>query len=93
MRDAKAGLLPAVTHVDQTSRVQTVRKEDGARYDCLTHLKHMGAIPGVLNTSYNGPGQPIVQSPHDAMAMMLRDGLDAVFLNGMKLVKAPASAG
>lgn len=87
VRSEKTPLLPAVTHVDGSSRVQTVTKCDSPLYDCLIHLKNAGFPPVVLNTSFNGPGQPIVQRLEDAIEMLINTGLDAVFMEGIKITK------
>ncbi len=92
VRDDKAGQLPAITHVDQTARVQTVTASDGALHRILSHLAERGAVPVVLNTSFNGPGEPIVQHPEQALRMLLEHGLDAVFIDGRKVVRRAAVA-
>lgn len=58
--------LPAVTHYDHSSRVQHVSPETGLLYDLLRTLERQGAPPVVLNTSFNGPGTPIVDTAEDA---------------------------
>lgn len=87
VRADRACSLPAITHVDKTSRVQTIESQDAPLYEILVSLKKMGLPPVVLNTSFNGPGQPILQNPCDAIEMLLSTDLDAVFLNGFKITK------
>jgi carbamoyltransferase len=83
VRADKLGLLPAITHVDNTCRVQTVESSDEPLYQILLNLKNLGLPPVVLNTSFNGPGQPIMQNPRDAIEMLLRTDIDILCLNGV----------
>lgn len=74
-------VLAAVTHVDGTARVQTVAREDNPLFwDLLAAFGTVAGVPVLLNTSFNGPGEPIVCSPDDALATFERVGLDAVIL-------------
>jgi carbamoyltransferase len=87
--------LAAVTHVDGTARVQTVRPEDNPFFHHV--LKIVGAetgIPVLLNTSLNLPGKPIVETPKDAVEVFLRRPIDLLIL-GDNLVRkhTPWSAG
>lgn len=91
VRADKVGSLPAVTHVDKTSRVQTVESKDNPLYEILVNVKKIGLPPVVLNTSFNGPGQPILQDPHDAIEMLLSADLGAIFLNGIKITRKKAA--
>ncbi|HEY4211218.1 MAG TPA: carbamoyltransferase C-terminal domain-containing protein [Steroidobacteraceae bacterium] len=71
--------VPAVTHVDGTARFQTVRRADNPRYyDLIERFQRLTDIPMVLNTSFNGRAEPIVETPQDALECMLTTGLDAV---------------
>jgi carbamoyltransferase len=73
--------LPAVTHVDGSARVQTVDARENLEFHTL--LKAVGAAtrrPMVGNTSINLKGQPIVNTPREAIETFLRSGMDALFL-------------
>jgi carbamoyltransferase len=83
----KGEKLPAITHVDGTARVQTVCAEDGQFHEILVYLKEMTGIPVMMNTSFNGPGEPIVDLPEHAILFFLDSGLDAIFINGIKIKK------
>ena len=80
-------LLPAVTHVDGTARVQTVA-EDGSPFHRLiaAFTAHTG-VPVVLDTSFNVAGEPIVETPLDAVRCFLGTGIDALVLGPHLLVK------
>lgn len=73
--------LPAVTHVDGTARVQTVSRADNEAFYSL--LKEVGKLSGremVLNTSFNVKGQPMVNTPEEAVETFLGTGIDLLFL-------------
>jgi carbamoyltransferase len=81
VRPEYRGELPAVTHVDGSARLQTVAPEDNREFHAL--LEAVGRRTGremVLNTSYNVRGQPIVNTPVQALETFLNCGIDAVFL-------------
>ena len=80
--------LPAITHIDGSARVQTVTKEVGGLYKILTHLKKIAGISVVLNTSFNGPGEPIVETPKEAINFLLSSTLDVLFIEGKRITKA-----
>lgn len=66
-------MLPAITHVDNTARLQTVPDGgDSFLIDLLNGLKDLGRPPIVLNTSFNLSGEPIVETPADALNAFLR---------------------
>ena len=70
--------LPATTHVDQTGRVQTVRREDNPTfYDLITRFFERSGIPVVLNTSFN-ENEPIVHTPEQALACFERTRMDCL---------------
>ena len=81
--------LPAVTHVDGTARIQTVTSDDEPRLHALLKAfeKHAG-VPVLLNTSFNRAGEPIVETPDDALDMFLETELDALVLEDFWAEKA-----
>ena len=69
-------LIPAVTHVDGTSRIQTVRKETNPKYyKLIQEFEALTGVPIVLNTSFNDQ-EPIVCSPQDAVNTFLKTRID-----------------
>jgi carbamoyltransferase len=79
--EEKRRTIPGVVHVDGSARLQTVSKEDNPRYHKLLQCFHKRTgIPIVLNTSFNRAGEPIVNSPEDALSCFLRCGLDALVM-------------
>ncbi|MFP4131767.1 MAG: carbamoyltransferase C-terminal domain-containing protein, partial [Thiohalospira sp.] len=80
--------IPAVTHVDGSARLQTVRKETNPRYhELLERFGELSGIPVVLNTSFNIMGEPMVESPWDAIRCFYSTGLDALILGDYVLTK------
>jgi carbamoyltransferase len=77
VRPSKRELLGAVTHVDGTARIQTVRQETNPRYWELLHaFEERTGLPILLNTSFNNNWEPIVDSIEDALACFLTTDLD-----------------
>jgi carbamoyltransferase len=69
--------IPAVTHVDGSARVQTVRADTNPRFHrLLTEFKRQTGCPVLVNTSFNVRGEPIVCSPADAYRCFMGCGLD-----------------
>ncbi|MCP3460635.1 carbamoyltransferase [Bradyrhizobium sp. CCGUVB23] len=91
VRDAKRGLLGAITHVDGTARLQTVsRRSNPAYWRLIDEFKKRTGIPVLLNTSFNNNAEPIVDSVADAVATFLTTELDALVV-GPFLVKKRAA--
>jgi len=73
-------MVPAVTHVDGTGRLQTVHKETNPRYHRLIeHFREISGIPLVLNTSFN-ENEPVVAFPEEALDCFLRTKMDLLVL-------------
>lgn len=80
----KPELVPAITHVDGTARIQTVSKEmDKDYYQVIKEFYNITGVPMVINTSFNSDGEPIVESEEDAIrSFENNDGIDVLVLNG-----------
>jgi len=88
VRSEKRSIIPAVTHVDGTARLQTVTRErNGALYDILLAFGVATGVPVLLNTSFNVAGEPIVETPIDALKCFLGTDIDALFIEEILLVK------
>ncbi|MEK7592348.1 MAG: carbamoyltransferase C-terminal domain-containing protein, partial [Patescibacteria group bacterium] len=73
----KEKIIPAVIHVDGTARLQTVNENDnGLYYNLIQAFDHITGVPVVLNTSFNHAGEPIVETPDDAIKAFMRMNLD-----------------
>lgn len=76
--------LPAIVHADGTSRVQAVSKTaEPFLHNLLKAFEARTGYPIILNTSFNLAGEPIVQSPHDAISTYLRSNLDVLVMENV----------
>ena len=82
IKPEKRKVIPAVTHVDGTGRLQTVDREISPRYYGLIEAfyKRTG-VPILLNTSFN-ENEPIVNSPEEALNCYLRTEMDVLVMEG-----------
>lgn len=84
----KRKVIPAVTHVDGTARVQTVTKKQNLKYwKVINEFYKLTGVPVILNTSFNRMGEPIVNNPEDAIACFLGSGLDVLVMSNYLIVK------
>jgi carbamoyltransferase len=80
--------LAAVTHVDNTTRPQTVNKLDNPDYhQLINHFYKKTGIPAVLNTSFNYAGEPLVCSIEDALKTFTISGLNCLFIGNYLVIK------
>jgi carbamoyltransferase len=80
--------IPAVTHVDYSARLQTVRREANPLYhEILASFLAKTGCPVVVNTSFNVRGEPIVCSPEDAYRCFMRTAMDALVLENHVLLR------
>lgn len=79
--------FPSVTHVDGTTRVQTVDEFNGHYYSLVSEFKNMTGCPLVLNTSLNDNGKPICSSKKDSIEFFKKSNLDAICIGNEVFVK------
>ena len=80
LAEDKKSLLPGITHVDGTGRLQTVSENNNSRYYyLLKKFKDKTGIPIILNTSFN-ENEPIVQNPEEAIDCFIRTNMDVLIL-------------
>ena len=80
--------IPAIVHVDGTARVQTLRRETNERlYRLLKEFEALTGVPVLLNTSFNVKGEPIVETPLDAVRCFLSTGIDYLAIRDMLVAK------
>jgi len=85
---AKRSVVPAITHVDYSARVQTVSEERNGRYYKLVKaFEKLTGSPVVINTSFNVRGEPIVCTPADAFHCFLATEKDALVIENFVLLK------
>lgn len=88
VRPDKLNTLPATTHFDKSARVQMVFRDDHpVFYDLLVEFGRRTDVPVLLNTSFNLNGEPIVDSPLDALRTFASSGLDYLCMEGIILSK------
>lgn len=81
VKEHKRNVIPAVTHVDGTGRVQVVRRELNPRFHRLIErFRDATGVPVLLNTSFNLRGEPIVNTPEEAFRSFARSGMDMLVL-------------
>ena len=86
--------IPAVTHVNQSARVQTVDPErHGFYYKVVAAFEKLTGCPMVVNTSFNVRGEPIVCSPDDAYRCFMSTEMDALVLEDLVLLKDDQKGG
>ena len=83
----KQHLIPAVTHIDETARLQSVDLNNNYRYSKLINsFYNLTGVPIILNTSFN-ENEPIVMKPQEALDCLLRTDMDAIFINNYIVTK------
>ena len=80
--------LPAITHADFSSRVQTVNKETNPRFhQLLMSFYEQTGCPVLVNTSFNVRGEPMVRTPQEAINCFMNTEMDVLVLNDYLLLK------
>jgi carbamoyltransferase len=88
VREDEKNKIPAVTHIDGTCRIQTVtRRDNGRYYNLINEFYKLTNVPLILNTSFNVAGEPIVETPADAIKCFLGTEIDYLVLNDFLVEK------
>lgn len=88
VKPGKSQLIPAITHVDNTARIQTVTRDENERYyDLIKAFENRTGIPMVLETSFNVAGEPIVETPEDAIRCFRSTDIDFLCIDRFLLTK------
>ena len=80
--------IPAVTHVDNSARIQTVTNKNGIYYDLIKKFKEKTGCPVIVNTSFNVRGEPPVNTPIDAFKCFMSTDLDLLIIGNCVLEKS-----
>ncbi|MDD2907730.1 MAG: carbamoyltransferase C-terminal domain-containing protein [Candidatus Gracilibacteria bacterium] len=83
----KLDLLKGVVHIDGTVRYQTITSTNGKIYDILNYFYNLSGIPVLINTSLNVKGEPIVETPEEAITLFLSTELDYLIIGDNILSK------
>lgn len=85
-------LVPSIVHADGTCRIQSVRPDHQGRFRALIEaFDRLTGLPLVLNTSFNIRGEPIVETPSDALECFLASNFDVLYLQGRRVTKVRAA--
>ena len=91
IREEKRALIPAVTHVNGSGRLQSVTKSQNARYYHLIEaFRDRTGVPLVLNTSFN-ENEPVVNTPSEALDCFLRTKMDLLVMGDLMIRRASTS--
>ncbi len=91
--NVKRSVIPAVTHVDMSARIQSVdEKRNGRYYRLIREFKHQTGCGVIINTSFNIRGEPIVCTPQDAYRCFLASDMDVLVLENCILYKTEQPA-
>ena len=86
--NVKRSIIPAVTHVDYSARIQTVHKETNPKYyDLINEFKKITNCPVLVNTSFNVRGEPIVCSVEDSFYCFMGTNLYVLVIENFVLFK------
>jgi carbamoyltransferase len=89
VKESAQSLLPAITHVDGTGRLQTVFKEQSPRYyKLIERFGQATGVPVLLNTSFNLRGEPIVTTPANAFNTFVKSEMDCLVLDNYVVDKS-----
>ncbi len=88
IKEDKWDVIPAVTHVGGTGRLQTIKRETNPRYyGLIEKFAQATGVPVILNTSFNLRGEPIVNTPANAFNTFSKSGLDSLVLGHFLITK------
>ena len=79
--------VPAVTHVDNSARVQTIDRKTEPLFSIIKSFEKLSGIPMILNTSFNGPGTPIIETSRQAIRFFLSSDLNYLFIDSYLIEK------
>tara|TARA_R100000541_G_scaffold59167_1_gene72143 strand:- start:962 stop:1591 length:630 start_codon:yes stop_codon:yes gene_type:complete len=80
--------IPAAVHIDNSARVQTLTKDHNEKlYTLIERFEAVSGVPILINTSLNVKGEPIVESPTDAMDLFKRSDVDVLVINNRMWIK------
>ncbi|HST47703.1 carbamoyltransferase family protein [Jatrophihabitans sp.] len=92
VRSQYTQLVPSIVHADGTCRIQSVRPDHQGQFRALIEAFYaLTGLPLVLNTSFNIRGEPIVETPADALECFLASNFDVLYLQGRRVSKVRAA--
>jgi carbamoyltransferase len=83
----KAEIIPCVIHVDGSCRIQTIKKDQNLHYyNLIEAFYNISNVPMLLNTSFNLAGEPIVETPEDAMRTFKNSKIDCLYFPELEML-------
>lgn len=90
VRSEKADLIPSAVHVDGTARPQFVSQETNPVFwSIIEEFRQLTGVPVIINTSFNVMGEPIINTPQEAIKCFYSTGIDMLVLENCVLKKSP----
>ena len=87
IKKEKVNMIPGICHIDETCRVQTLKKKENIHfYELIEEFKNITNVPLLLNTSLNQAGMPLVESPADLADFVLNTDIDYLYLPDFDLL-------
>ena len=87
LKDEKKAIVPAIIHLDQTARVQTIDKNTNSKlYTCIYNYFPITGVPIICNTSLNDKWEPIIDTIEEALNFALRKKIKVMYINGWRVV-------
>lgn len=88
VKSEKQDIIPSAIHINTTSRIQTVtREENGIFYDLIKSFQKITGLPLLINTSFNDKGEPIVCSPENAISCFLKTEMNGLAIGNYYVEK------
>ena len=88
VHEGKRTVVPAITHVDGSARIQTINRDQNPKYyDLIKAFYDQSGCPVIINTSFNVRGEPIVESPAHALHCFLNTHMDYLVMGNILLTK------
>jgi carbamoyltransferase len=79
--------IPSGVHIDDSGRLQTISEDNGRIYDIIKKFDELTGVPVIINTSFNDKGEPIVETPEDAMKCFIKTEIDTLVMEGFYVTK------
>ena len=87
-KSKKKNKIPSAIHIDNTARVQTVNKNQNENfYNLIKEFYKLTNVPVILNTSFNDAGEPLVETPLDALICFLKTNIDYLIIDKIIISK------
>lgn len=94
VKDERRQAIPAICHLDQTARAQTLRRDDNPLlHDLLSTFFERTGVPILCNTSLNDRGEPIINQTRDAIDFAIKKRLEILYINGWRIALKEGSRG